>query len=342
MKNKGSRVHIAVLGYELDRITEVPIEIRTDKVYIITRNEDKESPEAVKFLNECINRLEDNKIKTFIRRNEPLNLENIIVEMKKIIKFEKMNEVREIYINVSSGSSVGAIAGTICAMLFSDENTKITPYYVIPNEHYENLSDEEKLKKQENYRKLGYDGIMPRSFGVYGIEYVTPFNISLPDEKLMIFAKRIYEMERESEYGVSMKKIAKLVIETKESQNLIKLITEPENKEEEEYNKKLMEDLLKKYKKLDYGENEILTMIEENYTILKWRKMRMGIEKGDEENIKRLQREKPEPVDYVWLKQNVISKLQKWEMIEIPEDRIGGYKRVKLTKKGEDLVKYLY
>ncbi len=203
-------VHISVLGYEVERITKVPIIGKAEKVYLITREEEKESEVAKEYLKIIEKELKNNNIELCVKRKEPLNLENIVKMIKEIIKEEKENYTEKIYFNVSSGSVLGGIAGTLCSIAIND--IRIIPYYVIPEVYFENLTKEEKEKKREEYKeKYGYKGeTMPRTFGVKGVEFIYPFDIKLPREELIIFLKYI---KRAGDKGLSIKELIQLTKE---------------------------------------------------------------------------------------------------------------------------------
>ncbi len=221
--------HIGIMGYEVERITKVPIIGKAEKVYLITREEGKESEVAKEYLKIIEKELKNNNIELCVKRKEPLNLENIVKMIKEIIKEEKENYTEKIYFNVSSGSILGAMAGTIFSMI--TDYIKIIPYYVIPEVYFENLTKEEKEKKREEYNEEhGYEGeIIPRTFGVIGIEFIYPFDIKLPREELIIFLKYI---KRAGDKGLSIKELIQLTKEEvlnnindkKEKGEILKLI----------------------------------------------------------------------------------------------------------------------
>ncbi len=201
-------VHIAVQGYEVDRITEVPIMRRAEKVYLICMNENSDSKIGKAFKEIIIKRFEENNINFEIKYVDLFNLEEIIRNMKSIITSEReqYGDVK-FYINVSSGSTMGCIAGMTCAMILNKDNSKIIPYYVIPKTLYENLSDEEKEKYRNKY---GGIDTLPRTYGVRDVKLIYPFKVSLPREELLIFLKCI---ERAKDRGLTIKELALLTKE---------------------------------------------------------------------------------------------------------------------------------
>ena len=201
-------VHIAVQGYEVDRITEVPILRRAEKVYLICMNEDKDS-EIGKSFKEIITKLfKENNISFEIKYVDLFDLEELIRNMKSIITSEReqYGDVK-FYINISSGSTMGCIAGMTCAMMLNKDNSKIIPYYVIPEYGYEHLPDGEKEKYMSKYGDIDTP---PRTYGVRDVKFIYPFKVNLPREELLIFLKCI---ELAGDRGLSIKE---LVLLTKE------------------------------------------------------------------------------------------------------------------------------
>jgi hypothetical protein len=118
------RIHIVTVGFQIRRITEPLIRERADKVYLITRaHEDK----ATAYLDKVIKILRKEKYLQVEKRAMDIwNLFDCLQTYKKIIneEEEKGGKNAHIYINVSTGSKVSSIAGTLACMIW-----KGTPYY---------------------------------------------------------------------------------------------------------------------------------------------------------------------------------------------------------------------
>jgi hypothetical protein len=227
-----------------------------------------------------------------------------IQKMKSIIVSEResFGDVK-FYINVSSGSTIGCIAGMTCAMVLNKDNSKIIPYYVIPENLYENLSDEEKEVLIEKY-KDEYEHInsLPRTYGVKDVKFIYPFKVNLPRDELLIFLKII---ELSGDRGLTIKELTLLTKEEVlkgESNN--RIITEMINNKDKGITK---EDLEK---------------------VIKWRKNSMVSSKSSSHN------------DLVWINKNVVEKLLEWELIKEPE-KIGRSKYIKISEKGKMLLDYV-
>ncbi len=134
------RVHIVPIGFEIDRVIEPLIRLKADRVWLIIEK-DIESSEANYHFQQIITRLKEMNLHYDLRRCEFLALFDLLNEYRIII--EKEHE-HDIFINVSTGNKIEAIAGMMAAMIFHSEKVNITPYYVIP-EKYEIKPKEEQL-----------------------------------------------------------------------------------------------------------------------------------------------------------------------------------------------------
>ena len=118
------RVHIAPVGFEVDRIV-IPVEqMRADKVWLLVHEnpaEDKARP----FIERVEKKLKKSKIQVLKEHHNRLDLFQIIKSVRKII--EKENE-NLLYVNLSSGSKIQAIALMMACMMFNEKKS-ITPYY---------------------------------------------------------------------------------------------------------------------------------------------------------------------------------------------------------------------
>jgi hypothetical protein len=120
----GLRVHIATVGFQVRRITEPLIRERADKVYLITHSRDDI---AAAYLEKIIKILRKEKyLKIEKRAMNIWDLFECLETYKKIINDEEHEGDRNsnIFVNVSTGSKVSSIAGTMACMIW-----KGTPYY---------------------------------------------------------------------------------------------------------------------------------------------------------------------------------------------------------------------
>jgi CRISPR locus-related DNA-binding protein len=114
------RVHIAPIGFEFLRITEPLIRMQADKVYLVTYQADDNAAKFfTKIRKELLQKYKHIKVEeVFI---DVWDLYECIQKFREIIQGEKGNHV---YINVSTGTKITAIAGMLSCMLWG-----ASPYY---------------------------------------------------------------------------------------------------------------------------------------------------------------------------------------------------------------------
>ena len=108
------RVHIAPVGFEVRRIADPLIRMKADVVYLVSLNQDDK---AGKFKKEILRIIKEESPQIEIRE-EYANLWDLftcLAKYKEIFKKEKKNEI---FVNVSTGSKVAAISGTLACMLW--------------------------------------------------------------------------------------------------------------------------------------------------------------------------------------------------------------------------------
>jgi len=118
------RVHICPVGFEVLRVTEPLLRMRADKAYLVSY---KFGDAAASYLTRIKSTLLDG-YKHIQLVEEYLDLWDLfacITKFKEIVRKEEGNLV---YVNVSTGTKVTAIAGTIVSML-----TGSAPYYARVN-----------------------------------------------------------------------------------------------------------------------------------------------------------------------------------------------------------------
>jgi Family of unknown function (DUF6293) len=120
----GLRIHIATVGFRVRRVTEPLIRERADKVYLITKSrEDK----AIASLEKILKILRKERYLQVEKRTTDIwNLFECLQTYKRIIKEEEQKGGRDtnIYVNISTGSKISCIAGTMACMMWRG-----TPYY---------------------------------------------------------------------------------------------------------------------------------------------------------------------------------------------------------------------
>ena len=86
------RVHIAPVGYEIDRIVLPAKQERADKVWLLV-HDNKSDDKAVPFVSKITKKLEKLRIKVIQESHDRRDLFKIIRAVKSIIEKEKGNEI---------------------------------------------------------------------------------------------------------------------------------------------------------------------------------------------------------------------------------------------------------
>lgn len=125
------RIHVAPLGFEVDRIVLPAIEMKADVVWLLVhsnRSEDAARPFEERIRSE----LGGAGIEVRAEYADRKKLFDILRAVRGIIK--KAGGRNDIYVNVSSGSKIQAIACMMACMMWNDEEN-LTPYYAEPKEY---------------------------------------------------------------------------------------------------------------------------------------------------------------------------------------------------------------
>ena len=116
------RIHVAPVGFEIDRIVIPAVRMKADKVWLIVHDNVSED-KAAKYREKIEKELEKNGIKTEVVYANRLRLFPIIKTVTDIILKERKNEI---YVNVASGSKIHAIGCMMACMLFGQgKNTSV-------------------------------------------------------------------------------------------------------------------------------------------------------------------------------------------------------------------------
>ena len=156
------RVHIAPVGFEVDRIVIPAVSQKADKVWLIVHDNVSEDL-AVKYRENVEKELEKNGIKVEIAYANRLRLSPIIKTIADIIHKERKNDI---YVNVASGSKIHAIGCMMACMLF-DDREKIHPFYA----------------QAEKYPE--YDGTLQQTYGVAEVHSLPTYRIGTPKLELI-------------------------------------------------------------------------------------------------------------------------------------------------------------
>jgi len=197
MSNLNLRVHLAPVGFEIDRIVLSAIKRKADRVWLLVhenRSEDKAGP----FIEKIKKMLKKQNIEVVIAYHDRLSLFKIIKSIKEIIEKEKGNSV---YVNLASGSKIQAIAGMMACMMFNKEKN-VFPFYVEAEEY------------------LGFKG-QQISSGIKEPLDIPSYEIQTPEKKLIAALKIIQERGGK----LTKKEMAELA----DTQKIITINAEKEN-----------------------------------------------------------------------------------------------------------------
>jgi Domain of unknown function (DUF6293)/DUF6293 C-terminal winged helix domain len=158
------RIHIAPVGFEVDRIVLPAINMKADRVWLIVHagsNADK----GDKFVKAIRSNLSDARIDCLTAPADRIDLFDILRALRTIIIKERGNSI---LVNVSVGSKIQAIASMMACMMFKDL-AMIKPYYVVPERYNSSLVKEDKQETE----------------GVKDIIGLPEYKIEIPSEKLI-------------------------------------------------------------------------------------------------------------------------------------------------------------
>jgi len=156
------RIHIAPVGFEIDRIIIPATSQKADKVWLIA-HDNVSNDKAVQYREKIEKELEQKGIKTEVVYANRLRLFPIIKTVTDIILKERKNDV---YVNVASGSKIHAIGCMMACMMF-DDREKIHPFYA----------------QAEKYPE--YDGTLQQTYGVAEVYPLPTYRIGTPKPELI-------------------------------------------------------------------------------------------------------------------------------------------------------------
>ena len=192
------RVHVAPVGFEIDRIIVPAINMRADKVWLIGHanlSDDKARP----FLEKIRKTLTKKNIQVKEVTTDRFRLFDIVRTVKEVIFAEKENDI---YLNVASGSKIHAVGMMMATMIF-DNRSNLHPFYAQAKEyHHTKLSE-------------------PQTSGIEAIHDLPTYRIQTPEKKHLEALKVLVDN------GGKLKK--KEMAEIAEQQKIIVINAEPGN-----------------------------------------------------------------------------------------------------------------
>jgi len=181
------RVHIAPVGYEIDRVVLPAKKLRADKVILLV-HENPSEDRATKFYEKISSELQKANIEVSTEYHNRLDLFQIIKTVKNLIAQQSGNIVS---VNLASGSKVQAIGCMMASMMFNDDKN-VNPFYVEAKDY------------------LGFSG-KPISKGIKDIEFIPTYEIQKPEERHIQALKIVAD----SGGKISKKEMAKIAVKQK-------------------------------------------------------------------------------------------------------------------------------
>lgn len=123
-----ARIHVAAVGFEVERVTEPIAADRADRVYLLTRPGDDAAGPFVAEVVRRLRRLGSPEVR--VEKTAIWDVFATLGTLRQIFEREEridrhQRAVVPIRVNVSTGTKISAIAGTLACMLWHGE-----PYYV--------------------------------------------------------------------------------------------------------------------------------------------------------------------------------------------------------------------
>lgn len=156
-----ARVHVAPVGYEIDRIVLPAVELKAERVWLLVHNKPNED-RATGIIERVAGALEGKGIDVVREAHDRRSLFGIIRAIRGILEREEGNDV---FVNLASGSKIQAVAGMMAAMMFG-EGRSVKPFYA----------------EAQDY--AGFEG-KPASTGIKEIVQMPSYEIKVPEERLV-------------------------------------------------------------------------------------------------------------------------------------------------------------
>lgn len=192
------RVHISPVGFEIDRVVQPLIEWEADKVWLL-KEKNSELDQGERFFQGVKAEIQTKYSKCEIEEKkcdfEGRDLYDILRAYRDIIQEERNNQI---FINVSTGTKIHAIAGMMACMIFQEFAHALTPYYVKP----------------EKYPDLPKEGTQ-LSYGCKEILDLPNYKIEKPSDYLISVLKIINNRLDSEETILTKKELIDLLVNAK-------------------------------------------------------------------------------------------------------------------------------
>jgi hypothetical protein len=182
------RIHIAPVGFEVDRIVLPAKKMRADRVWLLKHTHTDEKGNF--FITQIVKNVENNNIEIKKTQADRTDLFDTLRAFHQVILEEKSNSI---FVNVSVGSKIQAIASMMACMMFRDVVT-IKPYYVVPKDYT--------IMPQKRQETVGMNEIIP----------LPDYKIEMPSKKLV---KCLQLIDDHEDGKVSKKRLKDIAIQNK-------------------------------------------------------------------------------------------------------------------------------
>ena len=170
---EGMRVHIAPVGFEVDRIV-LPARMRkADRVWLLVHN-NASADKANQFMAEIKKKLSKMGIESLDRSVDRTDLFDIMREVRGIIKSER-DAGNVVFVNVASGSKIQAIGCMMACMTMRDIGG-VVPFYPEAKEY---------VGYEDGRQGAGSAAIRQQSVGVKNIVQLPMYGVQVPDDRLV-------------------------------------------------------------------------------------------------------------------------------------------------------------
>ena len=172
VNNLKLRIHIAPVGFEIDRILIPAKKMRADKVWLMGHS-NLSNDKARPFLDKIRKALEKNNIEVQETTANRYRLFDIVRVVKEIILEEKQHDI---YLNVASGSKIHAVGLMMATMIF-DDRENLHPFYAQAKDYHHTKVSE------------------PQTSGVEEIHDLPTYQIQTPPKKQLEALKILVDNE---------------------------------------------------------------------------------------------------------------------------------------------------
>ena len=178
------RVHIIPLGFEIDRILLPAKEMKADKIWLV-RHDNPSQDKAKSYSETILKDLKKNKIQVEFAEADRGDVFNILKIVKEIFEKEKDNDI---YVNVSSGSKIQAIACMMACMIFKECN--VTPYYAEPESYPSTQGKQQSIGLKNIIALPKYEIQKPRQELIDALKIIQDNNGKITKKEMAILAEK--------------------------------------------------------------------------------------------------------------------------------------------------------